>query len=155
MGITGNLQLGGGITDIKQAYTVANSGVTVTTSPYTVSDTGSVIVYVDSSGGAVTVNPIASPTEGDRLKVVDIAGSAGTYNITVTNIGVIDYNNRSIEGVYRDASWKVLEDDTELTAAEIKTSYESNSDTNAFTDAEKTQVAEIDQTAIKYAIALG
>jgi len=118
MGITGNLQLGGGggVTDIKEAYTVANSGVAVTNgdSPYTVTDTGSVIVYVNSSGGAVTIGPNASPETDDRLKVIDVGGAAGTNIITVTGLGTIQTDLGSAEWRYSGSAWQIMEASREL-----------------------------------------
>jgi len=136
MGITGNLQLGGGggVSDIKDTYTVANSGVAITSgdSPYTVTDTGSVKVYVDSSGGAVTINPIGSPDTDDQLMVVDVAGSAGTNAITITALGSIQGDYGSIEYRYSGSAWQLLEASREYftrNAATAKISVAEANDT--------------------------
>jgi|DEB0MinimDraft_10_1074344.scaffolds.fasta_scaffold11597_4 hypothetical protein len=136
MGITGNLQLGGGggVSDIKDTYTVANSGVAITSgdSPYTVTDTGSVKVYVDSSGGAVTINPIGSPDTDDQLMVVDVAGSAGTNAITITALGSIQGDYGSIEFRYSGSAWQLLEASREYftrNAATAKISVAEANDT--------------------------
>jgi len=114
---------GGGVSDAKDIYTIANAGVTLVAgdSPYTVTDTGSVIVYVDSSAGAVTINPNASPEAEDRLKVIDVGDQAGTNTITITGLGEIQTDGGAREYGYIASVWKQLEATREILARNAST----------------------------------
>lgn len=102
---------GGGVSDISGAYDNSNGGVAVVAvdSPYTVTESGSVRVLVDTTAGAVTINPPASPSEGDQLKIIDAGANAGTNIITITGLGTIETDTGSREYRYDGAAWELVE----------------------------------------------
>lgn len=161
MGIVGSPILaagGGGASDIRDTYQAANGGNAVTNadSPYTIPTNGSYVCYVDSSAGVVNITSFAgTSSDGDRVLIIDVAGAAGTNAIQFNGGNVIETNDEQVEFIYVNdtSSWEVS--DSAISAADVKALYESNLDTNVFDNAAQTQVANIDNTAIKYALALG
>ncbi len=71
----------------------------------------------------ITARDALTPAEGDHAIVTDAGADPA----------VPSGEKRSY--LYDGAAWQLLPGDPDLTAAEVKTKYESNSDTNAFTDA--------------------
>lgn len=102
---------GGGVSDIKDAYTDENSGnaVVASDSPYTIVGTGSVRVLVDTSVGEVTINMPASSEAGDQIKIVDVGESAGTNKITIGSLGTIETDKGSREYRYDGSSFELME----------------------------------------------
>ena len=94
--------------------------------------------WVDLTNSGVGV-PIATDTTAGIVIVKDGLTIDGTGNLSVENI-FTSAEKTKLAGI---------EDGAEVnpTAAEIKTAYESNSDTNAYTDAEKTKLAGIEDNA--------
>jgi len=91
-------------------------------------------------------------TIGD-MYTVTAAGSFFTVAVEVGDVLIAEVNNPTLE-----SQWTIVNKD--LNAASIKTSYESNPDTNAFTDAEQIKLSGIetgataDQTAAEILTAL-
>jgi hypothetical protein len=77
---------------------------------------------------------------------------------TVTDISfnsatkILSYTDENGTPTNIDLSAAFVDTDTIYTDAEIKTKYESNSDTNAYTDSEKTKLAGIDDNANNYSL---
>ena len=84
-------------------------------------------------------SPIAGISAGDVYDVT-VAGNFFTIAVEVGDTLTAKQDSPTLE-----AHWVVTQ--TNLTAASIKTQYESNSDTNAFTDAEQTKLAGIEAGA--------
>ncbi len=76
-------------------------------------------------------------------ETVDLKDTTVTGNITVT--GTVDGRDVATDGTKLDGI--EVGATADQTAAEIKTAYESNSDTNEFTDSEKTKLAGIELNA--------
>ena len=72
---------------------------------------------------------------------LSLAGGTMTGNIVMSGTETVDGRDLSVDGAKLDLIEAGATADQ--TAAEIKTSYESNADTNAFTDAEQTKLAGI------------
>ena len=68
-----------------------------------------------------------------------VVSAAGTFFTTAVEVG--DLLVAEVDDAAAEADWVVVQ--ANLTAATIKTQYESNADTNAFTDAEQTKLAGI------------
>jgi len=75
---------------------------------------------------------------GDSINNTQITINPGT---NLTGGGVFTLNQSNAQTITLDA------DDQTMTDAEVKTAYENNSDTNAFTDAEKTKLGTVDSNA--------
>ena len=86
---------------------------------------------LDSSPSGVSI--------GD-MYTVTVAGTFFTVGVEVGDTLIAEVNNASTE-----AEWTIV--NKNLDAASIKTAYESNSNTNAFTDAEQTKLAGIETAA--------
>lgn len=87
-----------------------------------------------------------SPTLGDS----GVGGDTGDYYVVGTG-GTTSIDGNAEWGVgdwiiHNGTTWDKL-DSTNLTPAEVKTKYESNADTNAFTDAEQTKLTGIESGA--------
>lgn len=78
-------------------------------------------------------SPIAGIESGDVWDVT----VAGTFFTIEVEVG--DSIRATVDSPTVEANWTVVQ--ANLTPASIKTQYESNSNTNAYTDAEKTQAA--------------
>ena len=120
-GITGDT--GNGIDNITRT---SGTGTAGTTDVYT-------ITYTDATTDTLSVyNGADGLGSGDMLK--------NTYD--TTNNGVVD-NAEKVNGLTVETAVPsgALFTDTTYTDAEIKTKYEANLDTNAFTDAEQAVVA--------------
>lgn len=117
-------------------------------------------VVVDTSGSVtkkISRAELNNAIERDVLSTVDING--GTIDNTViggttpatgsfTNVtasGTVDGRDVSVDGAKLDSIEASATADQ--TASEIKTAYESNSDTNAFTDALQTKLNGIEASA--------
>jgi len=131
--------LNGVVLEKTTDYTVSGGDTITLTSGATASDEFNVIAFkhftladtVSSFGGTFTGN------------VHFDAGIDVTGNITVT--GTVDGRDVATDGTKLDGIESGATADQ--TAAEIKTAYESNSDTNAYTDAEQTKLAGIEASA--------
>ena len=107
---------------------------------------GRVASSVEYAGGynAATNTPDldTSPsgvTKGD-MYTVTAAGTFFTVGVEIGDVLIAEVDNPSVE-----ADWTIV--NKNLDAASIKTAYESNADTNAFTDAEQTKLAGIEASA--------
>ena len=122
-------------------YTAA--GTTLTR---TVSESSSAGAAISLSGNA---RVFLSPTAEDLQFAADMdQGVATTDSPTFANIsvsGTVDGRDVSVDGTKLDGIESGATADQ--TPSEIKTAYESNADTNAFTDAEKTKLAGIEAGA--------
>lgn len=100
-------------------------------------------VQLTNEGPSVTL-PIAAADTLGGIKV----GARLTIN---SSTGVLDANvqtSNDFTNTYKEKLDSIEFDATaDMTPAEIKTSYESNTDTNAYTDAEKTKLAGIEAGA--------
>jgi len=86
---------------------------------------------LDSSPSGISV--------GD-MYTVTVAGTFFTIGVEVGDVLIAEVNNASVE-----ADWTIV--NKNLDAASIKSSYESNPDTNAFTDAEQSKLSGIEAGA--------
>lgn len=133
---------GGGASDIKDVWTETNSGneVLVGDSPFTITETGSTITYVNSSGGAVTITPPASPAAGDRMKIVDVGGQASGNNIIITGVDTINTNFGSVEYRFDGVAWDRIEATItyfdvvgeSISATDLETNYPAANYTNRY-----------------------
>ena len=162
-----NIESGADVTDstnVDAAGAVMNTDVTTASMSFVIdednmisnSDTKiptqqSVKAYVDNrvassvtyqGGYNATTSPNSSALKG-YMYTVTVAGSGSGYWSSSLEIG--DVIIAEIDNPSSQTDWTVVNKD--LDAASIKTSYESNSDTNAFTDAEKTKLAGIEANA--------
>lgn len=78
-------------------------------------------------------------SKGD-MYTVTVAGTFFTISVEVGDVLIAEVDSASTE-----ADWTIV--NKNLDASSIKTSYESNSDTNAYTDAEKSKLAGIEAGA--------
>jgi hypothetical protein len=95
-------------------------------------------LYVDATNNRVGIGT-ATPTEA-----LDVVGNA-EINGNIIVSGTVDGRDVATDGTKLDGIEAGATADQ--TAAEIKTAYESNANTNAFTDAEQTKLAGIEAGA--------
>ena len=124
-------------------------------------DTGSGSVDLDSQTFAITGTGIASTTAADQGLAVNVPATNLSNTPASTTLAVesstgndttLPAATTSLAGVMTGADKTKLDGieagaEVNPTASEIKTSYESNSDTNAFTDAEKSKLSGIEAGA--------
>jgi hypothetical protein len=133
---------------VREAFVKINN---MTSDIYSTFGNGTSLVSV-SSGVAVTGTPVAnqlaiwstnSVIEGDTDLTWNGTTLSVTGNITVT--GTVSSRDIATDGSKLDG----IEDNAtaDMTASEIKTAYESNADTNAFTDADQSKLAGIEAGA--------
>jgi len=115
--ITGTSSLADGVTATTQTQGDNSTKVATT-------------AYVDASIPSVPVDSVNGQTGTVVLDADDISDATTTNKFTTAS------DISKLAGIEAGA-------EVNPTASEIKTSYESNSDTNAFTDAEKTKLAGI------------
>ena len=109
-----------------------------------------VFVVVDTSTGQtkkITREELNNAIEQDVLSSIDIDTINGdfTVNGNMSITGTVDGRDVSSDGTKLDGIEASATADQ--TAAEIKTAYESNSDTNEFSDAEQSKLAGIEDAA--------
>lgn len=80
------------------------------------------------------------------IYVVSVAGTFFTAAVEIGDTLLAKQDDADAE-----AEWVILQGNINYTAAQIKSLYESNSDTNAFTDAEQTKLSGIATNANNYA----
>ena len=95
------------------------------------------VVEISGSGGGGAVDSVNSQTGSVVLDADDISDASTTNKFTTSS------DISKLAGIESNAT-------ADQTATEIKTAYESNSDTNAFTDAEKTKLSGIAANATVY-----
>jgi len=95
------------------------------------------VVEISGSGGGGAVDSVNSQTGTVVLDADDISDASTTNKFTTSS------DISKLAGIESNAT-------ADQTATEIKTAYESNSDTNAFTDAEKTKLSGIASNATVY-----
>ena len=108
---------------------------------YVLSVVSSSVQY--QGGYDATAAPNGSATTG-FMYTVTVAGDGGGF-WTARALEIGDVIIAEVDNPATDADWTVVNKD--LDAASIKTSYESNPNTNAFEDAEKTKLAGIEAGA--------
>lgn len=109
-----------------------------------------VFVVVDTSTGQtkkITREELNNAIERDVLDSIDIDTIQGDFavNGSMTITGTVDGRDISTDGTKLDGIEASATADQ--TASEIKTAYESNADTNEFSDAEQTKLAGIEASA--------
>ena len=129
------------VTDTTNVVASLTAGTNVTISA------GGVISST-ASGGLAHVVDDTTPQLGGNLDLNsnDITGT-GNLNFTgsVTLSGTVDGRDVAADGTKLDGIEAGAT--TDQTAAQIKTAYESNSNTNAFTDADQTKLNNIEASA--------
>lgn len=115
-------------------YTATSKTSIVLDTGATVSDTIEIIVY-DIANVTDTVSKANGGTFNDNITI--------SGNLTIT--GTVDGRDVATDGTKLDGIESNATADQ--TAGEIKTAYESNSNTNAFTDAEQTKLSGIESGA--------
>jgi hypothetical protein len=127
-----------GDTGAGELYVMNTSGtITFGTTAITFTVIAETAVY--SAGDSLTL----TGTTFDTVQDIRTTASPTFNNITVT--GTVDGRDVATDGSKLDGIESGATADQ--TAAEIKTAYESNSDTNAFTDAEKTKLSGVEAGA--------
>lgn len=105
-----------------------------------------VVSSVDYLGGynAATNTPDLDTSPSGVLKgdmyTVTAAGTFFTITVEIGDVLIAEIDSATVE-----ADWTIVQKN--LDAPSIKTAYESNSDTNAYTDAEKTKLTNIEALA--------
>jgi hypothetical protein len=107
---------------------------------------GDVTLLGSLSAGNSTDNALArfDGTDGDRLQTSEVTVD-DNGNMSVPSGATVDGRDVSVDGSKLDGIENGATADQ--TASEIKTLYESNSDTNAFTDSEESKLAGIEAGA--------
>ncbi len=149
----GTLTLDGqpGYTDSDvAAYLGANDYDTATNIVATITDSApGTLDTLNELAAALGDDPnFATTTASNIADKLPLAGGTMTGDLTVPNVitsGNVDGRDVSIDGAKLD----LIEANAtaDQTASEIKTAYESNSDTNEFSDAEQTKLANIEANA--------
>jgi hypothetical protein len=149
----GTLTLDGqpGYTDSDVAtYLGANDYDTATNIVATITDSApGTLDTLNELAAALGDDPnFATTTANNIATKLPLAGGTMTGDLTVPNIitsGNVDGRDVSVDGAKLD----LIEANAtaDQTASEIKTAYESNSDTNEFSDAEQTKLANIEANA--------
>ena len=109
------------------------------------------IVNADVNASAAIDGTKISPNFGSQNIVTTGTGATGNLGVTgnITVSGTVDGRDVATDGTKLDTVETNAKDDQ--TAAEIKTLYESNADTNALTDAEKAVINGVTATtAVSY-----
>lgn len=130
-------------TDENKTY-MRNSGTSGTMSDFTLLATPTdAVTSVNGNTGAVTVaenvtTNLSVTADGTSLTVESSDGTDASIPAATTSAwgAMTDEDKTKLDGISSGA-------EVNPTASEIKTSYESNADTNAFTDAEKTKLSGI------------
>jgi len=99
---------------------------------------------VNTSGTGYAVASLVANLEGNFIGGT-ISGTTGTFSGNIIVSGTVDGRDVATDGAKLDGIEAGAT--TDQTAAEIKTAYESNSNTNAFTDADKTKLDGIEASA--------
>ena len=135
-----------------QSITIAQgSGSTVT-----VANGKTVGIYTDGAGLTAAVTQLQtkddfnlgttdSPTFADLTLTGNLGAVDGTFTGNVAVTGTVDGRDVATDGTKLDGIEPNATADQ--TPAEIKTAYESNADTNAFTDSEKTKLGTVESGA--------
>ena len=149
----GTLTLDGqpGYTDTDVAtYLGANDYDTATNIVATITDSApGTLDTLNELAAALGDDPnFATTTANNIATKLPLAGGTMTGDLTVPNVitsGNVDGRDVSVDGAKLD----LIEANAtaDQTASEIKTAYESNSDTNEFSDAEQTKLANIEANA--------
>ena len=149
----GTLTLDGqpGYTDSDvAAYLGANDYDTATNIVATITDSApGTLDTLNELAAALGDDPnFATTTANNIATKLPLAGGTMTGDLTVPNVitsGNVDGRDVSVDGAKLD----LIEANAtaDQTASEIKTAYESNSDTNEFSDAEQTKLANIEANA--------
>jgi len=105
------------------------------------------LVNADVNASAAIAGTKISPNFGSQNIVTTGTGATGNLGVTgnITVSGTVDGRDVSADGTKLDTVETNAKDDQ--TASEIKSLYESNSNTNAYTDAEKTKLTNIETAA--------
>jgi len=113
------------------------------------------VVASDIADGSITAAKVAADvaTQSELDTVSGVASAAlpkagGAMTGAITTNSTFDSRNVSVDGTKLDGIEANATADQ--TAAQIKTAYESNSDTNEFSDAEQTKLAGIATSANNY-----
>ena len=128
-------------TDENQSLKLVETGadtITLQTAngDITLTATGNGVIELDAPIQIAAGNQLLS-SDGNAIQIGEDISVSG--NITVT--GTVDGRDVAVDGTKLDGIEAGATADQ--TAAEIKSAYESNADTNAFTDAEQTKLAGI------------
>lgn len=119
--------------DFETEFTAVQTAVNSKADSASPTFTGTLTAATVTASGAVTSNGTLTASSGASV----------TGNITVT--GTVDGRDVATDGTKLDGIETGATGDQ--TGAEIKVAYEAESDTNAFTDAEKTKLSGIDTGA--------
>ena len=130
----------------KQYLVVNNSGQSVIISQgsgasVTIANGATDIVYCDGAGSGAAVIGLAAALSG-LLKSADIGVAVQAYATVLANTtaSFLTAEKSKLTGIETGAT-------ADQTAAQIKTAYESNADTNEFSDAEQTKLSGIEASA--------
>jgi microcystin-dependent protein len=135
------------LTDVANRQTAANNLTDVN------SGNNEYVYTKDTATGNALWKPAAGGGSGTNLSIGTITGTTLDINSDTGNDATIPAATLSNAGLLTSSDKAKLDSveanaTADQTAAEIKTAYESNGDTNAFTDAEQTKLAGIDSNLV-------
>lgn len=129
-------------TNISNWNTAYNNHITA------VDYSGSTLTLTQQDGGTLTTTingALGSTLSHNGSTKIEAISSGVTITGDITVSGTVDGRDLAIDGTKLDGiEANATADQTD---AEIKTAYENNADTNAFTDAEKTKLSGIEASA--------
>lgn len=139
-------------TDENKTY-MHNGGTAGTMADYTLLATPTdAVTSVNGNTGVVTVvenvtTNLSTTANGTSLVINSSDGTNASIPAATTSAwgAMTDEDKTKLDGIETNAT-------ADQTASEIKTAYESNADTNAFTDAEKTKLGTVASNANNYSL---
>lgn len=131
-----------GVYQNKSTYSVSGTTLTFSTAPP--SGVAVEVIIITPAAGTFSSSDYATSSQGNKADNA-LPRSGGAMTGAITTNSTFDGRDVSADGTKLDSIESGATADQ--TASEIKTAYESNSDTNAFTDSEKTKLNSIEVNA--------
>jgi len=131
-----------GVYQNKSTYSVSGTTLTFSTAPP--NNVAVEVIIITPAAGTFSSSDYATSSQGNKADNA-LPRSGGAMTGAITTSSTFDGRNVSADGIKLDGIETGATADQ--TASEIKTAYESNSDTNAFTDSEKTKLNNIEANA--------
>lgn len=131
-----------GVYQNKSTYSVSGTTLTFSTAPP--NNVAVEVIIITPAAGTFSSSDYATSSQGNKADNA-LPRSGGAMTGPITTSSTFDGRDVSADGAKLDGIEAGATADQ--TASEIKTAYESNSDTNAFTDSEKTKLTNIEANA--------